>query len=214
MFKGLGTWLSRGWMASQRLAHRTRISFFDTWKRLPILGHLVYCSKRNHADAAKELFVTLLFSTATFWMTVFLLKAYAANSSTPYLDLLIQAVSSGQLFIFAVTFLGPVYLIAGEDPANAKVFPNRGLHLVLIFPLALLGGGLYALQFGARTYPGFFSLNTEYLLHTSELIALLAVLLRYLTVVYRKSTLVFNPEVELVEPAQNFAEQFAARHQS
>ena len=214
MFEGFGQKLTDGWRATRRHAHRARVGFIDAWKRLPILGHLVYCSKKNHADAVKELFVTLLFSTATFWMTVFLLKAYSANSGKTYFDLLIQAVSSGQLFIFAVTFLGPVYLIAGEDPENAKVFPNRGLHLVLIFPLALLGGGLYALQFGARTYPGFLSLNTEYLLHTSELIAVLAVLVRYLTVVYRKSTMVFNPEVELVEPAQHFAEKFAARHQS
>lgn len=214
MFKGLGEKCLNGWRSALWLARRGNVGFVAGWKRLPILGHLVYCSKKNHADAVKELVVTLLFSTATFWMTVFLLKAYSSNNDTSYLDLFIQSVGAGQLFIFAVTFLGPVYLIAGEDPENAKVFPNRGLHLVLIFPLALLGGGLYAIQFGVRNNLEMLPLNTVYLLHSSELIAFLAVLLRYLTVVYRKSTLVFNPETELVEPSQNFAQKFAARHQS
>lgn len=204
----------RVWSKIRHYSHRANIWFKEMWKKVPILGHLVYCTRKNHADTLKELFVTLMFSTTTFWLTVVFLKAYSANSHTSYFDLLSQTVSAGQLFIFSITFLGPVYIIAGEDPENAKVFPNRGLHLVALFPIALLGGGLYAIQFGARNYSGSLPLDNQYLLHASVYIAILAVVLRYLTVVYRKSTMAFDPETELVEPAQQFADQFASRHKS
>jgi len=202
----------RAWSGAARYYGLISAWFKDAWKKIPILGPLVYCSRKNHADTLKELLVTLLFSTTTFWITVFFLKAYSSNTHVPYFDLLRQTVSAGQLFIFSVTFLGPVYLIAGEDPENAKVFPNRGVHLVALFPIALLGGGLYAIQFGGRTSPGIVLLDQEYLLHASVYIAALAIVLRYLTVVYRKSTMTFNPEAEMVEPSQLFAEKFAARH--
>lgn len=200
------------WGGLVRFCRLINAWFKETWKKIPILGPLVYCSRKNHADTLKELLVTLLFSTTTFWTTVVFLKAYTSNSGVPVFELFRQTVSAGQLFIFSVTFLGPVYLIAGEDPENAKVFPNRGVHLVVLFPIALLAGGLYAIQFGARTSQGSHLLDDGYLLHASIYIAALAVVLRYLTVVYRKSTISFNPEAELVEPSQLFAEKFAARH--
>lgn len=183
----------------------------SAWMKVPLLGYLSYCTRKNHVETIKELSITLAFSTATFWISALLFEAFLINQDASFVDLLYKTANAGQLFIFAVTFLGPVFIIAGDDPANAKVFPNRGLHLVVLFLLAVVGSSFYAIQLGAREFPGGAPLNSSFLFRASVVIAFLSVSLRYLAVVYRKNTLVFDPEAELVEPAHDFAKKFAER---
>lgn len=186
--------------------------FSSGWQRLPLVGHLVYCTRKNHKEATKDLFVTLLFSTTTFWVSALILQAFAANANADYLRLLLKTADSGQLFIFAVSFMGPVFLLAGDDPPKAKNFPNRGLHFVVLFVLAIISSCFYALQLSSREFPGTILLDTKFLMDASIVLAILAILLRYLTVVYRKNTIYFDPNVEMVEPTNDFAARFARRH--
>jgi hypothetical protein len=189
-----------------------RESLRSIWTKVPLLGYLSYCTRKNHVETIKELFITLVFSTATFWISALLFEAFLINRDASFVDLLYKTANAGQLFIFAVTFLGPVFIIAGDDPAKAKTFPNRGLHLVLLFLLAVVGSSFYAIQLAAREFPGGVQLNSNFLFRASVVIAIFSIALRYLAVVYRKNTLVFDPEAELVEPAHDFAAEFAKRN--
>lgn len=189
----------------------TREGLKNAWMKVPLLGYLAYCTKKNHAETVKELTITLAFSTATFWISALLFEAFMVNKGASYFDLLYKTANAGQLFIFAVTFLGPVFLIAGDDPPKAKLFPNRSLHLVLLFLLAVVSSSFYAIQLGARQIPGGAELDSNFLFRSSLVIAILAVVFRYLAVVYRKNTLYFDPEAELNEPVRDFAKQFAER---
>lgn len=191
---------------------KIRHLFTSGWQRLPLVGHLVYCTRKNHKEASKDIFVTLLFSTATFWVSALILQAFAANSNAHYLSLLLKTADSGQLFIFAVSFMGPVFLLAGDDPPKAKNFPDRGLHFVILFVLSIIASCFYALQLSSREFPGIILLDTKFLMKASVVVAILAILLRYLTVVYRKNTIYFDPNIEMVEPTNDFAARFARRH--
>ncbi|MDF2817158.1 MAG: hypothetical protein K0S73_1098 [Stenotrophomonas rhizophila] len=186
--------------------------FQNFWQRLPLVGYLVYCTRKNHAEAMRELFVTLLFSTTTFWISALILQAFMQNAGMNYFAIIKTTANAGQLFIFAVSFMGPVFLLAGDDPPKAKNFPNRGLHFIVLFVLAIIASCFYALQLGAKQFPGSMMLDSHFLMNTSMVIAALAIALRYLTVVYRKNTLYFDPNVEMVERTTEFADQFARRH--
>lgn len=181
-------------------------------RALPLLGPLGECTRKNHQDAFKEFAVTVLFGTATFWVTALFMRVVATNQKQGYLDLLYKTVESGQLFIFAVGMLGPILLAAADDPAKNKKFPGRISHMTFLVVIGVLAAGFYAIQLIARDLPSI-GVDTKFLFFMSVSISVAILVLRYLTMVYRKSTVEFDPEEELKEPVKAFAEKFARMHE-
>lgn len=186
--------------------------FSKWWSKVPLLGYLALCTGKNHLEALREMLITLVFSTITFWVTALLLLPFQINTQLGYLGLLEKTVNAGQLFIFAVSFMGPIFLLAGDDPPKARAFPSRGLHFVVLVLLAIVSSAFYALQLGSKQSPEALVLDADFLLKASIVVAISAVALRYLTMVYRKNTLSFDPNVELEQPVDEFAKRFAERH--
>lgn len=184
------------------------------WSAVPVLGHLVYCSRKNHLDTLKEFAVTVVFGTATFWVTALFLLPFTANRQLGYPALILSTMDAGQLFIFAVGMLGPILFIALDEPPNAKKFPGRTSHVVFLSLIALVAAGFYAIQLVAKNQPpsSEVMVDTNFLFYASAVIAFLVLAVRYLTTVYRKSTLSFDPETQMKEPVADFASQFASRH--
>lgn len=184
------------------------------WSAVPVLGHLVYCSRKNHADTLKEFAVTVVFGTATFWVTALFLLPFTENRNVGYPTLVLSTMNAGQLFIFAVGMLGPILFIALDEPPNAKKFPGRTSHVVFLSLIALIAAGFYAIQLFAKNQKpdSQAMVDTDFLFCASAIIALLVLLVRYLTTVYRKSTLSFDPETQMKDPVTDFASEFANRH--
>lgn len=179
---------------------------------IPILGPLATCSRKNHKDSVKEFAITILFGTATFWVTAVFLKAFTANDGKDYGEVLYTTVSTGQLFIFSVGMLGPILLASAEDPDPKKQFPGRTYHFALILLLGALASGFYAFVLAGRQPQAAGLLNSNFLYNASVCIAVVVVLMRYLTTVYRKSTSSFDAEDGLKAPVNEFAERFNNRH--
>ncbi|MFG0712493.1 hypothetical protein ACF8O9_06505 [Stenotrophomonas geniculata] len=179
---------------------------------LPILGPLAHCTAKNHKDSLKEFFITLIFGTATFWVTAVFLKAFVSNREKNYFELLASTISNGQLFIFAVGMLGPILLASAEDSDSTKQFPGRAYHFAAMLFLGALSSGFYAFVLAGREPVVKELLDSDFLLIASIFIAGIVVTLRYLTTVYRKSTLAFDAERGLKQPVNDFADKFAARH--
>lgn len=182
------------------------------FSRIPIVGPLTNCTVKNHLDSLKEFWITILFGTATFWVTAIFLKAFSASSAKSNFEILHSTVSTGQLFIFAVGMLGPILLASAEDPDSSKQFPGRTYHFALILLLAVLASGFYAFVLASREPQAVGLFNSVFLYRASVCIALVVVVMRYLTTVYRKSTATFNAEVSFKEPVNDFAAEFNARH--
>jgi hypothetical protein len=179
---------------------------------IPVLGPLCRCAPRHHFGAIKEFMIALCFSTSTFWLTALLLRAFAQNHDAQPSTLLYQTVSTGQLFIFAVGFLGPILILAADDPPKARVFPGRVWHFLGLILLATVAAGFYAVQLFGRS-PGFAQLvDVDFLFTASLYIAALTAGLRYLTIVYRRSTLEFDAEKELKKPVETFVDTFTKMH--
>lgn len=179
---------------------------------VPILGHLPNCTWKNHKDSIQEFLVTILFGTATFWMTAILLKVFISNHDIGYSSLLIRTVSDGQLFIFSVGMLGPILLASAEDPTNYKPFPGRTSHLVFIVLIGALASGFYTFSLASREPQVSDLLDRQFLFRMSLGIASLVVAMRYLTTVYRKSTASFDAESGFKKPVEEFSREFEERH--
>ncbi len=182
----------------------------DQFAHIPIFGPLTNCTRSDHRSAAKEFVVILIFATATFWLTALFLRALSANTHATYLAVLSSTARAGELFIFSVAFLGPILVTAGEDPVNAKAFPGRIWHFLALVFLALIASGFYALMKIAQTQGLERIFNVEFLVSSSFAVATFAIVLRYLAIVYRKTTI--SPESIMKGGEQDFADAFEARH--
>lgn len=187
-----------------RLSKQRFVSFFE---RVPVFGHLVHCTRANHSDSIKEFFPSIAFSTATFWLTAIFLLALKSNADRNFLGMLVSTASSGELLIFSLAFLGSIIVSAAEDPASARVFPGRAWHFFVVFSVALVAAGFYALIKVSGSSDTHDLYDSAYILRASALIATLAILLAYLTLVYRKQT--FDPDREIKGPEGDFADDFA-----
>lgn len=181
--------------------------FLRKWSQIPILGPLAYCSWANHKASFREFVVTIAFSTVTFWLTALFMKAFSQYSHTSYADMLTETVSSGQLFIFSVAFMGPIVLTAVDDPKNAKAFPGRMWHVLALIIVAIVASALYSLEQTSRITGITSLLNTSFLIHASYVLAVVAIVLRYLAAVYRRQS--FDPERELKGSEDSFAAKFS-----
>ena len=175
--------------------------------KVPIIGYLVYCERAQHVAAAKDFFIGLCFSTATFWLSALFLSSLEANKDSNYLLLLQSTVRNGELFIFTVGFLGPILLTALEDPKNARPFPGRIWHILALVVVAIIAAGFFALMKVATNRDITPIFNRQFIYQTSLHLAGLSIALRYLAIVYRKQTI--DPEKEIKEKEANFANEFA-----
>jgi len=156
------------------------------------------------------MFFILLFSTATFWLTAVFLLGSHSTRVLGYPALLFSTVRTGELFIFTVGFLGPILLSASDDPKDAKAFPARLWTIASLLIIGLIAAGYHS-QIKADQLKG--ALNpsdAEFFYKVSLYVAFAAVGLRYLSMVYRRST--FLPQVEIRKPVDEFADQFDQRH--
>jgi hypothetical protein len=108
--------------------------------------------------------------------------------------------------------LGPILFVSLEEPANAKSFPGRVSHVLVLVLIGFVSVGLYALEVGARITELGSIFDTDFLFKASLGVSVIVLSLRYLTTLYRKNTLSFDPEVQMKGPVDNFAEKFAAKH--
>lgn len=184
----------------------------SAFSEIPIIGYLALCGVKEHKAAFKDFSVTVLFSTATFWLSALVLRGLTANSSQTYFDMLRSTVQSGELFIFSLGFMGPILLIAAEDPKNARPFPGRLGHIVCLFALALIAVAFFALMKVSNSKNLVLPLNKEFLFSTSVCVALISALLRYLAMVYRKQTI--DPEHEIKDRERAFSDKFREHAQS
>lgn len=169
-----------------RVVHQ---SFIWTVRRLPIVSRLADCTIKDHLQALKELSFAFAFSTVTFWLGAIIMMPQKLFSEKGYWELLLSTFANGELLIFSVSFIGPIFLATLVDrPAGKTQFPGREWHMAFLIIIALISAALFStLKSQQIAQGGLQNLDMEFLRTSSYLLALLAVLLRYLTFVYQKN---------------------------
>lgn len=178
--------------------------------QFPIFGGLFLCSARDHYVALKEFSIALIFSTATFWLSAWLLMFLTVNETSSFTEILHSTVDKGELFIFAVGFIGSTLIVAFDDPTDARQFPGKLWHAVGLFVLGLLCAGAFALVRLSGQRDATIVLNSQALFSASLWLSLVACVLRYLAIVYRKFTL--RPDEAIKSREQGFAAAFKEHH--
>lgn len=181
--------------------------FARGFAKVPVFGHLVYCTRANHADSIKEFVPSIAFSTATFWLTAIFLLALKVNQDATFLGLIRATTESGELLIFSLAFLGSIIVQAAEDPEKARTFPGRSWHFFVVFSVAVVAAGFYALIKVSASTGTRYLFNEQYVLTASAWVATAAIVLAYLTLLYRKQT--FDADEFIKKPENEFVDEFA-----
>lgn len=185
-----------------RLADFLRYFF----SHIPVLGPLVYCKWKDHKAAIKEMTIIILFATATFWLTSLILMGAQTTRALGYFPVLLSTVKTGELFIFTVGFIGPILLNTAEDKKDEREFPGRLWHLLALILMALVATAFHAQIKSAQLQKSFVQADLDFWFEMSLYIAASAVVLRYLSMVYRKST--FSPQAEIKGREESFMDEY------
>jgi|SRR5665213_810900 len=166
-----------------RLGPRVRSALnrlVNIFYHVPIVGGLAKCGWSDHGSAIKELGANLVFATAAFWITTLIL--HYGTDALPWSDAFTRSISKGELFIFSVSLVGPIFYVALEDPEWAKrEFPNKMWHAVVVTVFAIVSAVLFS-QIRSGASP-----KVVELVDLSFWLSVFAIVLRYLTIVYNKA---------------------------
>lgn len=176
---------------------------------IPLFGPIFYASKEDHQIAVKELLISIGLSTVTFWGTALFLLALKSSAGQGYFDLIFNTVKHGELFIFSVGLLGPIIIAISEDKDDHKK-QGRVWQVVMLTAIAIFAAGFHAQIKSAQFEGRSATLDDEFLFAASVVIAVFAIVFRYIALLYRRAH--FPITQELKRPEKSFADSFAARH--
>lgn len=180
--------------------------FRSCWTPLPIVGQLAQSSPSSHLATFKEFAVILPCATLTFWLVPIFLMLF---SNLSYGELVHSTMRSGELLIFAVGFMGPILNIAIEGPKGGAPFPGHRWHIVFLFLMVAAAVGIYAgVKAVQNTNPNA-PINVELLFTLSIILAIGAVGLRYLSMVYRNNSL---RERDFKKQENDLLSEFGSKH--
>jgi hypothetical protein len=157
-------------------------------RKIPVISRLADCTAKDHAQALKEFSFALAFSTVTFWLSAVIMLPRKEFAGQSYWKLLANTVENGELLIFSVSFIGPIFLATLVDrPAGKSQFPGRDWHVASLCVVALIASALFS-QLKAQSAPGApINLDMDVLRNLSYCLAAGAGAMRYLTFVYQKN---------------------------
>ena len=157
---------------------------FKLWRKIPLLGGLADVRAKDHYQALLELSIVVATSTVPVWIGS-LIMLTNKNNELRWIELIIDNVYNGELFLYSTALLGPLYYFLFSESRVSGSFPN--IHSIVI--LSTLGFvvsiALFAAQRAQVIYSGVANLDKPFIFSLSWKIYLGAVLIVYLSYVYR-----------------------------
>jgi hypothetical protein len=166
-----------------------RLPIADVARGIPLVGPLVDCTLEDHSETLKQVFITLLLSTAPFWFGALILFATSLHTGLTIKNAFWSTVWDGELFMCATSLLAPIFWMALEDPPGARKFPSRLSHMLIIVLVVALASVFFALGIANN------HLKEPFTFHFSVAIFSISVALLYLSTAYHANRLLDAPAV-------------------
>ncbi|MDP3609758.1 MAG: hypothetical protein Q8R74_11845 [Methylophilus sp.] len=187
----VGTWI-KAWNFCKHYWEKTK-RFLS---RLPIIGPIFDCKWDDHLAAFKETSFNVIFATMPIWLTAVIRYPYnLPQASTQnlfnediFFKLIIDGIGNGELYVLSTSILAPILFLTWLEPKpSAKKFPAKfSIGLSVIIVLIVSASSFAATKVNQN------NMNQDYMLIISSVLALAALILRYLSTVYDKYLIVQN----------------------
>jgi hypothetical protein len=168
------------------------------FRRLPLFGALASCSMRDHGDAVMEFLSTCFLSLSP--LLVAWLVGYFHDHQTTFWGNIKANTNNGELFLYAASFLSPIFFTVMRKRKEEYVFPSKTSHILVysvLFAVVVLVFGLQ--RTGSFVFDPISLSQAQYCVFGASLI------LFYLVLVYNNS-LYPNPADTMRSEEEEFTE--------
>jgi len=175
---------------------------FNYLSRIWLFGTLFKAGRSTHAGAFYEFIYLLIWSILPFVLGTLVLYVTTNDPNINFIELGVQTFKNGELLIFTISMLAPILYLTLHDPEQAAPFPHKLPISTVVALIIVTCASLFSLlkASSVKDLPFVFSLSVA--------LTIVALLFRYLAIVYHKIRLPQITERDLREPQDTFVEKF------
>jgi hypothetical protein len=170
--------------------------------RIWLFGTLFKAGKATHAGAFYEFIYLFLWSILPFALGSLVLYVTSDDPNKKLFELALHTFQNGELLIFTISMLAPILYLTLHDPEQAEPFPHKLPISTVVALVIVTCASLFSLlkASSVKDLPFVFGL--------SIVLTIVALVFRYLAIVYHKVRLPQITERDLRQPQETFVEDF------
>lgn len=168
-----------------------------------LIGSLFKAGRRTYADALYEFAYALVWSIFPFVLGALTLYATSDDLNKDFIAFMVSTFRNGELLIYTISMLTPILYLVLHDPAQADKFPHKLPISTLVTVIAVTSSALFALMKAHAIK------DSDFVLQLSIILTLLALLIRYLSLVYHRLRMPDTKESDLRAGEISFVRQYS-----
>lgn len=170
--------------------------------RIWLFGTLFRAGRKTHAGAFYEFIYLLVWSVLPFVLGALVLYVTSAGADKSFYEFGLDTFRNGELLVFTISMLAPILYLTLHDPEQADPFPHKLPISTCVALIIVTCASLFALlkASAVKDHPFVFEL--------SVILTAIALVFRYLAIVYHKVRMPILTEKDLRAPQVSFVEDY------
>ena len=168
-----------------------------------LFGALFKAGKKTFSSAFYEFTYALVWSIFPFVLGTLTLYVISVDPDKQLMQFAVQTYSNGELLIFTISMLTPILYLVLHDPDQGDSFPHKLPISTLVALIAVTCAALFALLKAEAIK------DTQFVLNLSIALTLIALSIRYLSLVYHRLRMPETKERDLRSNQVNFVNKFS-----
>lgn len=170
--------------------------------RIWLFGTLFRAGRSAHAGAFYEFIYLFIWSILPFALGTLVLYVTSDDPNKNFFELGVHTFQNGELLIFTISMLAPILYLTLHDPEKAEPFPHKLPISTVVALIIVACASLFSLlkASSVKDLPFVFGLSIA--------LTIVALVFRYLAIVYHRVRLPQVTEEELRAPQKAFVDDY------
>lgn len=183
---------------------RSWLNLATYWfSKLWLVGALFKAGRRTYTGALYEFTYALVWSIFPFVLGALTLYVTSDEANKDFLKFTVNTFRNGELLIYTISMLTPILYLVLHDPEQAESFPHKLPLSTLVTLIAVTSAALFALMKAHAIK------DPDFVLQFSIVLTVLALLMRYLALVYHRLRMPDTSERDLRANQDTFIQQYS-----
>lgn len=174
----------------------------DALSHIWLFGALFRTGRKTYAKALYEFSYLIVWSILPFLLGALTLYVTTDEPGKSYYTFALNTFRNGELLVFTISMLAPILYIVLHDPEQADDFPHKLPISTLVTLTAVTCAALFALMKANAIK------DSDFVFGFSIVLTVLALLFRYMAIVYHRIRMPQYNEIDLRADEVGFVEQF------
>jgi len=170
----------------------------QTW----IIGRMFRVGTPTLLGSFYEFFYLFIWSILPFALGALVLYVGSDATNKSFIELGVSTFKNGELLVFTISMLAPILYLTLHDPERAEPFPHKLPISTAVALVIVTSAALFALLKASAVK------DLPFVFWTSVILTAIALVFRFLAIVYHKVRMPNLSEKDLRETQENFVEDF------